>query len=376
MKVAIIAPVRRGLSLGGVKHLEALIECFKRRFPEIDYEIFYPEGSISMFPSEERKSCVLGADEYRRGFRGMVEAVNASDCDVVLNLIARPLAGLLKPCVVIVQNIEPLQHADYKMSFVWRARLLALRFEHKRACRQASVVIAVSEHVKNWLMKRFQLAGERIEVVYHGVPDSNAVVEQKPECVQDGEFVFCAGSIVPYRGYEDVIYALGCLKKRGMAIPKVVFAGSVGRFAAGYAERLKELSVEQGVEDSIVWAGSLNSAQMKWCYKNCLVFVQTSRAEACPNIVLEALSYACVSLSCDHEPMPEIFGDAAFYYRTGDGGQLADALSALLEEDVSERGKRLVYVRRASRRARLFEWSETGARTIEALRRAIEFSRA
>ncbi len=52
----------------------------------------------------------------------------------------------------------------------------------------------------------------------------------------------------------------------------------------------------------------------------------TSRAEACPNTVLEAMAHGAVSISTDQQPMPEFYGESAAYYRATDAAQLASQI--------------------------------------------------
>ena len=90
----------------------------------------------------------------------------------------------------------------------------------------------------------------------------------------------------------------------------------------------------------------------------------TSRAEACPNTVLEAMSHGCVSVSTDQPPMPEFFGAAAIYYRAGDAGDLARQIGSLQPAGSSGQDA----LRHAAReRAGTFAWSQTARRTIDEL---------
>ena len=90
----------------------------------------------------------------------------------------------------------------------------------------------------------------------------------------------------------------------------------------------------------------------------------TSRAEACPNIVLEAMSYGCLSISTDQQPMPEFFGDSAAYYRAKDGERLATVLAfALGSSDETKSAKNTIAVSRAKQ----FDWKTTANQTVEQL---------
>jgi glycosyltransferase involved in cell wall biosynthesis len=59
--------------------------------------------------------------------------------------------------------------------------------------------------------------------------------------------------------------------------------------------------------------------------------------EACPNIVLEAMSYECISISADNPPLPEIFGDVAVYYPSKKTNVLAMRIGDVLNYNEEKR---------------------------------------
>ena len=93
----------------------------------------------------------------------------------------------------------------------------------------------------------------------------------------------------------------------------------------------------------------------------------TSRAEACPNTVLEALSCGALSVSTDQQPMPEFYRDAAVYYQARNPVDLARALECVLD---STREQREELRRRARAIATEYDWDTTARRTLETLRAA------
>lgn len=94
----------------------------------------------------------------------------------------------------------------------------------------------------------------------------------------------------------------------------------------------------------------------------------TSRAEACPNIALEAMSHGVLTVSGDNAPMPEFFGQAALYYPLGDPPSLAAAIRETLALPLPERD----FLRSKGReRAVEFDWNTTAERTMQELRKVM-----
>jgi glycosyltransferase involved in cell wall biosynthesis len=251
--------------------------------------------------------------------------------DVVFIPTARWLECEGLPVTVMVRNMEPLLRPFGGNQLPEAAKNLARSYVAWRSARKAHRVIAVSEHVRHFLLRRWNLAANKVGMVYHGIEQAPPVTDTvKPEGVQNGAFVFTAGSIRPARGLEDLILAIAKLSRNGFPY-SLVIGGQTSRDSLFYHKRMKKLITDLGIERLVVWAGQMNSREMSWCYRQCSTFVVTSRAEACPNTVLEAMSHGCLSISTDDDPMPEFFGDSAYYYRARDSNDLACKLSRALQ---------------------------------------------
>jgi glycosyltransferase involved in cell wall biosynthesis len=273
------------------------------------------------------------------------------------------------PVVVMVRNMEPLEVPIDGNPPREVLRNLARRAMARRACRKAARVIAVSTHVRTYLTSRWTVAADKIDVIYHGV---DALHETPAPLAPPGldragfRFVFAAGSIRPARGLADLIEALSTLTIGGSGLSAVI-AGPTDAGTSGHRRWLERLAARSGVSDRIHWTGSLTEPQMRWCYESCDAFVMTSRAEACPNVALEAMSFGCACVSVDRPPMPEFFGPAAAYYRAGEPAELVRVLTSLLARSTDLADMKAA----ASARARRFEWRLTAERTVATLRAAI-----
>jgi glycosyltransferase involved in cell wall biosynthesis len=229
----------------------------------------------------------------------------------------------------------------------------------RRACKRSERIIAVSNHVRHALESRWRIDAERIAVVPHGVDILRT--DTPVAALTAVPFVFTAGSIRPARGLEDLLRARA-------AVPsdhRIAIAGDVEHDA--YAASLR--AIHSG-DDRVVWLGRLSPEAMAWCFRNARAFVMTSRAEACPNTVLEALAYGCLSVSTNQPPMPEFYGDAALYYRGGDVRDLERALALAFALDANDRR---AMRDRALARSRLFTWESTVDATLAELQRAISY---
>jgi glycosyltransferase involved in cell wall biosynthesis len=357
MRLAVVNLTSGGLSGGYRKYLTRLMPLLASDRRIAALTVFVPEGAaIALERGIDLRTCA----RPERGWATLRRTVALCTPDVVFVPTARHFPFATAPTVVMVRNMEPLEVPFGGNTWTEGFKNVARAWEARRACRQAKRVIAVSDHVRQVVVSRWRLDEDRVGTVYHGVDDGGE--ESNGDRAEGGRTLFTAGSIRPARGLEDIIRALPMLD----AGVQLVIAGRVDVGCERYAGGLRRLCATLRVGHRVTFAGQLDPAQMSEAFHRAAAFVTTSRAEACPNTALEAMSAGTASVSIDRPPMPEFFGDAALYYAAADPAALARQLHVVLS-DVDER-KRLG--RRARRRAANFTWEATRDRTIDELERA------
>lgn len=362
MKVALLTLTRGTVSGGYRKYLERLVPLLREQ-PEVErVDLFVPPkmAAPGMTP--------WPANDNVRGFPQLKQMVLERQPDVIFI----PTATLLRvgklPAVTMVHNMEPLEvpfngnRAPEAMKNMMRATLA------RYACWKSDRVIAVSQHVRNWLQRNWDVPAEKIGIINPGVDPAVTTELPMPAAlapVAGSRFLFTAGSIRPARGLDDVIQALAAVP----ADVKLVIAGTVDPGAEHYREKMGRLAQQAGVESRILWAGHLDRSAMSWCFRNAQFFVMTSHAEACPNIVLEAMAEAAPTVSTDKQPMPELLGDAALYYRERDAAHLAERLNEAL---AAPAGSWTEMGLRARSRTSAYNWANTARETVAELQLAID----
>lgn len=353
MKIALVNLTRGGMSGGYRKYLQQITPrlCGDPRVTRLD--VYLPAG-VDVPVAADRVSAWEGGG-MRAAFAHVRRELARQRPDVVFIPNAQSIDCSV-PVVSMIRNMEPLTMPFAGNPWPERARNAARAWAARRAARSSDRVIAVSNHVRDFLVGHWAIEPRKIGVVYHGVDE---VVEPvKPAADLPDDFLFTAGSIRPARGLDDLIEALAHVRET------LLVAGQPDAATAAYAEQLQRRAKALPVR----WLGRLSAAEMSWCFRNCRAFVMTSRAEACPNIVLEAMAHGCLSLSTDCPPMPEFFGQAALYYAARDGHDLAARLTELRAMSGEETD---ALRERARVRARSFTWEAAASQTIDQLQLAL-----
>lgn len=367
MHIAVVNLTNGGLSGGYRKYLDQLVPRWARDARCTRLSVYLPA-------SVARPADVAGASieqwpegEQRRGFAWVRRRIAETQPDVVFIPTARKISAVGCPLVTMVRNMEPLLVPFQGNTPRECLKNVARYVSAWRACHGVARVLAVSQHVRGFLMSRWRLPSERVGVVYHGVEPVTGLTEARcPAALADRgarRFLFTAGSIRPARGLEDLLRALPEIRRTQPEL-RLYIGGAPTPDARGHAERMRGLARSLGVGDSVVWLGHLGRSEMAWCFGQCEAFVMTSRAEACPNTLLEAMAHGCGIISTDCSPMPEFAGECALYYRPGDAAMLAARVAAELSGDPAGRGGRRTRARELVAR---FTWDKTAEQTIAQL---------
>lgn len=292
--------------------------------------------------------------------------------DVIFTPVDRQFRFNNVPVVNMVRNMEPFVDGIDGDTFTGRLKKRIRYIDSKKAVEKADKVIAVSGFVRDFLLNKWKIPEDKISLIYYGrndpVRSEEASASGGVPADWLGKFLFTAGSIRPARGLEDVLWAIKNLSGE-TDVRGLIIAGDTSPDMVWYRRRLEEWVKVQGLSSRVCWAGGLDENRMAWCYRNCSVFVMTSRVESFGMIGVEAMSYGCVCVVADNPCMPEIFGDAAVYYSTKDGKNLSEKIQTVLGWDDEKRNE---MSRKAKTRAEEFSWDVTAEKTIEVLKMAME----
>lgn len=276
------------------------------------------------------------------------------------------------PVVNMIQNMEPFTTNVEGNPFTEKVKNRIRFMDGERAIKKSVRVIAVSEFVRDFLVYNWNIPNKNIGLVYHGIdlPENNE--GERPNLIPEEwrkRFLFTAGSIRPARGLEDAILAMKHLLSKNIEIKGLVIAGETELRMIAYQKKLKDWIQTHNLSSKVCWVGSLSEKEMTWCYKNCCIFLMTSRIESFGMIAGEAMAHGCICISADNPCLPEIFDDAAIYYLPKDGKALAEAIQSMFIWDNDQRKEAS---EKAKKRATEFSWEVCAEKTVEELAKAIK----
>ena len=269
--------------------------------------------------------------------------------DVAFCLGGYTYFGPVRPSVVLFQNaarLRDLRHPSPRTT-LYLASLRVLMLAAQLRC---TASIAVSDYVSASLPIR--RIGRDPIVIRHGV----TIVGSQAATPIFSDSIVIPGAVLPYKGIEIAIRSLvGC--RRSLRLD--VIGPLLDRRYSGY---LKGLSRALGVEERVAFRGRVTRQELLSRVAGARAVLIPSRAEACPNVLLEAAAID------PHRPIVVLKRPWNEEYSSlvdcrPPEAELARALEALPAASLPD-----VVARRTARLAGEHDWTSTVRRTADVLR--------
>jgi glycosyltransferase involved in cell wall biosynthesis len=262
--------------------------------------------------------------------------------------------------VVTIHDLAFLTHPQCAMP----ALAAYLRRAVPRAARAADMIITVSEHTRDVLLRWLpDLKPTRVVTIPLGVSARFApctdLARKRDLAARLGlapPFVLAVGTLEPRKNYPNLIRAFA--QARGMpgGPRQLVIAGRRGWREASIATTIDELELG----DAVRIVETLDDADLAALYTLADVAAQVSYTEGFGLPVLEAMGCGAPVVISDGGALPEVAGDAAVCVPASDPAAIAHALHAV----ITDSALRHRLVARGRARAARFTWDATAARTL------------
>ena len=257
------------------------------------------------------------------------------------------------PMVMTVHDMIPeiVPKTRRRLDFITMKRRYVSKADH---------IICDSESTKNDLLRIYGDVATPITVVYLGVDPGFRTDVPKIGDFPD-EYVVFVGNRGSYKDAATLLRALADVHAEFPEL-ELVFVGG-GPLTGEEARSIGALGL-----GSVVHQVSLNESQMASAYAHATLCVFPSRYEGFGLPALEAMACGTPLVLADGSSLPEVGGDAAYYFPPGDSTALAVQMRLLLSTP-SERA-RLVDLGIA--RAQEFTWKRTAEQTARVYAQTIE----
>lgn len=263
--------------------------------------------------------------------------------------------SLATPCVVTMHDVSFMARPEW---FRWREGARR-RWLARRTMRRARAVIAVSNFSRNEIVRWFDLPGERVHVVRHGIDPAPAPPRRGSS---EAPLVLYVGSIFNRRHLPALIRAFARVV-RDVPAAELAIAGADRTWPR---QDLAVVAEQCGVRERVALRAWVPEHELRALYSRARVFVFLSEYEGFGLPPLEALAAGVPAVVADTPVAREVYGDAAARVPPTDVGAIAAAIVGLLRNEV----RRAALLRRADALLRTFSWQRAARDTLTVLTEA------
>jgi glycosyltransferase involved in cell wall biosynthesis len=294
---------------------------------------------------------------------GLLKQINTCEADLVHFPMVQQPVFYRGRVVTTMQDLTTLRFSNpTKNPVVFWAKQRVYAWVNKRVAHKSAAIITPTEFVKQDVASYTHISPEKITVTYEAADAITDDMEPVPELVGK-KFIMYLGRPTPHKNLDRLIRAFELLQRDR---PELVLA------LAGKKDAMYEL-VEQKARErnpklkNLVFTGFVSDGQLRWMYKNCLVYCFPSLSEGFGLPGLEAMQHGAPVASSNATCLPEVNGDGAHYF---DPLNIED-MAAKIGEVVDDPILRGDLVERGYKRASEFSWQRMAEETLGVYEKAL-----
>ena len=225
------------------------------------------------------------------------------------------LAKILNPRPPVVAPFHTQCYLHQKWGSFARAYL---KLGEISCCKLADRVIAVSEHLKEYVKRVYNREAEYLPNGISANKRSRQPAEIQKWGLEKGNYILSVSRLVRHKGIH---YLIEAYKRAGVDKKLVIVGGS-----ASTDEYVKELRQLAGDDPRIIFTGTQSGIILEELFSNAALFVQPSASEGLSVALLEAMAYGLPVLTSDIPENKEVIKDTGYTFRNKHSRNLANKL--------------------------------------------------
>lgn len=266
----------------------------------------------------------------------------------------------------------PYQSSPYRSSRKGMRKVITIHdlnflHEHKSAAKvkrylaavqrnidDADVLTCISRFAKEEVLQHLNTRDKPFHVIYNGATVKEFPGFETPCYKPERPFFFAMGTVLPKKNF----HVLPCLLAN---LPhELVIAGNIND---NYLDVIMAEARKFGVRERVRILGPVSEEDKYWYLKNCSAFLFPSLAEGFGLPVIEAMHFGKPVFLSDRTSLPEIGGDAAYYFHDFDAAYMQSVV-----EDGLAHHERLQRADAVREHAAQFNWHKAATAYLEIYR--------
>lgn len=233
-----------------------------------------------------------------------------------------------KANIPTVVTIHDVIYKTFPKDFKWLDRQI-YHFKTLRACKEADIVVAISEATKRDLIEYLHVPAAKIQVLYQSINphledqliQTTALFPGVPT-----DYMLYVGTLNYRKNILGILDALGQLT-RTSRIPLVI----VGNGSKLMLETIHEKIEQYGLQQEIVVLGSVDNEALKSLYKQAKFTILPSFYEGFGIPILESLFAGTPVITSNVSSLPEVAGNCGLLVDPANVDEIAHAIQTFVE---------------------------------------------
>jgi glycosyltransferase involved in cell wall biosynthesis len=270
------------------------------------------------------------------------------------------------PAVVSIHDISYEYHPEFFNPLECKRMKLLIPF----SARKSKQVITISEYSKKQIMEKYNISDNKITVTYCGVDEKFCVLDNDADIERSllrfgiqKPFILAVGNLQPRKNIERLIRAYSKLRSSGKVDLDLVLVGQVRWGSEAIFEEVESL----GVKNNIHITGYVSEEELIALYNKATLFVFPSLYEGFGLPLVEAMACGTPVISSNASCLPEVGGDAAYYFDPySENGMMKAIEDVANSTSVQEK-----LIQNGFERASNFSWKSTAENTLKVYEKVV-----
>lgn len=229
---------------------------------------------------------------------------------------------------------------------------LVARFVFFAVSRTSAHIITPSQFTKDDYVRFSRLDSKKITVTYESA-DMLATEDTPYPSLIDTQFILYVGRQPDYKNVRNLIIAHQSLLGAHPEL-QLVLAGRIDRAAQTNLDWVNEMGYK-----NITFTDFISDQSLAWMYRHCTMYAFPSLMEGFGLPGLEAMIEGAPVISSNTSCLPEIYGDAAYYFKPDDTQSISSAMDYFLQSEAN----RADYIERGKKQASQYSWLRMAQQT-------------
>lgn len=271
--------------------------------------------------------------------------------------------GYFSPLFVPCSSISTIPDLNfiYARSSFSHAGYLLWRLMVPLSATRSDKIITISHSSKGDITRFFDIASEKVRVVYLAVPDIRA----EGQCHNSvdlsqygirGQPILSVASSHPHKNLSRLIEAYSTLVRTYDVENQLVLVGH----HRAHADLLEKMVQRLRLEGKLILTGYVPDALLEKLYSRAILFVFPSLYEGFGVPILEAMTNGVPVVCSDVASLPEVAGNAALFF---DPYSVED-IAAKIHRALQDLDLRQQLIRKGRENVKRFSWGQTARQTI------------